>query len=99
MITSVFSALRPFRSPTPSALSCLRRRLCSMSADPESELLVPESSEPEEKTGSTALRVITWFSVGIAVAAVGIYVGAELRNRYRFKKRSEEHTSELQSLR
>ena len=59
-----------------------------MSADPESELLVPESSEPEEKTGSIALRVITWFSVGIAVAAVGIYVGAELRNRYRFKKRT-----------
>lgn len=59
-----------------------------MSADPKSELLAPESSEPEEKTGSTALRVITWFSVGIAVAAVGIYVGAELRNRYRFKKRT-----------
>jgi len=59
-----------------------------MSADPQSELLVPESTEPEEKTGSTALRVITWFSVGIAVAAVGIYVGAELRNRYRFKKRT-----------
>jgi len=59
-----------------------------MSDDPNSELLIPESSEPEEKTGSTALRVITWFSVGIAVAAVGIYVGAELRNRYRFKKRT-----------
>jgi hypothetical protein len=58
-----------------------------MSADPESELLVPDSSEPE-KSGSAALRVITWFSVGIAVAAVGIYVGAELRNRYRFKKRT-----------
>ena len=54
----------------------------------ESELLVPESTEPGENTGSTALRVITWFSVGIAVAAVGIYVGAELRNRYRFKKRT-----------
>ena len=62
-----------------------------MSADPEfdyqSDLSVPESAEPE-KTGSTALRVITWFSVGIAVAAVGIYVGAEIRNRYRFKKRT-----------
>jgi hypothetical protein len=55
--------------------------------DPQSELLVSDSSEPE-KSGSTALRVITWFSVGIAVAAVGIYVGAELRNRYRFKKRT-----------
>jgi hypothetical protein len=55
-----------------------------MSADPEFEL---ESTEPE-KTGSIALRVITWFSVGIAVAAVGIYVGAEIRNRYKFKKRT-----------
>jgi len=62
-----------------------------MSADPEfdyqSELSAPESTEPE-KTGTKALRVITWFSVGIAVAAVGIYVGAEIRNRYRFKKRT-----------
>jgi len=58
-----------------------------MSAAPETELFVPESDQPE-KTGSTALRVITWFSVGVAVAAVGIYVGAELRNRYRFKKRT-----------
>jgi hypothetical protein len=55
-----------------------------MSADPEFEL---ESTVPE-KTGSTALRVITWFSVGVAVAAVGIYVGAEIRNRYKFKKRT-----------
>ena len=65
-----------------------------MSADPEfdyqsdlSDSPVPDTAEPE-KTGSTALRVITWFSVGIAVAAVGIYVGAEIRNRYRFKKRT-----------
>ncbi len=58
-----------------------------MSADRESELLIPESPA-EGKTGSSALKVITWFSVGIAVAAVGIYVGAELRNRYRFKKRT-----------
>jgi hypothetical protein len=34
------------------------------------------------------LRVITWFSVGMAVAALGIFVGAELRNRYKFKRRT-----------
>jgi hypothetical protein len=56
-------------------------------SDPQSKSSVSDSFEPE-KSGSTALRVITWFSVGIAVAAVGIYVGAELRNRYRFKKRT-----------
>lgn len=58
-----------------------------MPVDPESELAVKEDSEIE-KAGSTALRVITWFSVGMVVAALGIYLGAELRNRYRFNKRT-----------
>ena len=53
----------------------------------EAELPVEESAEPQ-KTGLTAMRLVTWFSLGIAVAALGIYVGAELRNRYRFKKRT-----------
>ena len=58
-----------------------------MSIDQETELLTEE--EPElEKAGSTALRIVTWFSVGMAVAAIGIFVGAELRSRYRFKKRT-----------
>jgi hypothetical protein len=58
-----------------------------MSVDPESEMVVAEATDPE-KVGSTALGVITWFSVGVAVAALGIYVGTELRNRYRFKRRT-----------
>ena len=58
-----------------------------MSLELDSLTLVEETPEPE-KPGSTALRVITWFSVGMAVAALGICVGAELRSRYRFKKRT-----------
>jgi hypothetical protein len=58
-----------------------------MPADSESELNIEESVTPE-KAGSIALRVITWFSVGMAVAAVGIYLGSELRNRYRFNRRT-----------
>jgi hypothetical protein len=55
----------------------------------EVDSLTPVEEIPvEEKTGSTALKVITWFSVGMAVAALGIFVGAELRSRYRFKKRT-----------
>jgi hypothetical protein len=55
----------------------------------EVDSLTPVQEIPlEEKTGSNALRVITWFSVGMAVAALGIFVGAELRSRYRFKKRT-----------
>jgi hypothetical protein len=55
----------------------------------ETENLTPaEEVQPEEKKESKALRVIGWFSVGMAVAALGIYIGAELRKRYKFKKRT-----------
>jgi len=49
----------------------------------------PESLSPvEEPTESMTLRVIGWFSVGMALAALGIFVGRELRNRYKFKRRT-----------
>jgi hypothetical protein len=41
-----------------------------------------------EKCERKVLRVITWFSAGMAVAALGIYLGVELRSRSRFKKRT-----------
>jgi hypothetical protein len=56
---------------------------------PEPEIQLPEDETASlDKAGFTALRVITWFSVGVAVAVVGIFVGAELRSRSRFKKRT-----------
>jgi len=58
-----------------------------MPVDPETALLA-EETPAAEKAGFTALSIITWFSVGVAVAAIGIFVGAELRSRYRFKKRT-----------
>jgi hypothetical protein len=54
----------------------------------ERESLVPAEEVQSEKKDSKALQVIGWFSVGMAVAALGIYIGAELRNRYKFKKRT-----------
>jgi hypothetical protein len=55
----------------------------------ESEnLLSAEEVQLEEKKDSKALKIIGWFSIGMAVAAIGIYIGAELRNRYKFKKRT-----------
>ncbi|MGD0736236.1 MAG: hypothetical protein ABR976_13865 [Terracidiphilus sp.] len=68
------------------------------------------STEPEEITPadgaheSQTLRVIGWFSIGMAVAAVSIYFGAELRKRYKFNRRTpydfysnadEQHASEF----
>jgi hypothetical protein len=65
-----------------------------MSPEPEIELPVEQApalaaeDAPIEKVGLTALRIFTWFSVGIAVAVVGIFVGAELRSRSKFKRRT-----------
>ena len=43
-----------------------------------------EQGEAERKT----LRVIGWFSAGMAVATLGIYLGYELRSRYKFRHRT-----------
>ena len=49
----------------------------------------PESVTPEDEASEkNTLRVIGWFSMGMAVATVGIYLGFELRSRYKFKRRT-----------
>ena len=53
-----------------------------MSADSATLTLLDEQDE------SKTLRVIGWFSVGVAVAAIGLYLGRELRQRYKFKRRT-----------
>lgn len=53
-----------------------------MSATPSSLTLLDEQDE------SKTLKVLGWFSVGMAVAAIGIYVGRELRLRYKFNQRT-----------
>jgi len=58
-----------------------------MSTDPVP--LVPETeSASSEKSVSKLFQVIGWFSAGVVVAAFSIYLGAELRSRYLFKKRT-----------
>jgi hypothetical protein len=58
-----------------------------MSVEPVSPL-PDEEITALEKSEWTALRVITWFSAGMAVAALGIYIGNELRCRAKFKRRT-----------
>ena len=74
-----------------------------MSTDPEL-LSSAEEGCTEDTKESKTLRVIGWFSAGMAVAALGIYVGSELRSRYKFKRRTpydfysnagEQHASEF----
>jgi hypothetical protein len=57
----------------------------------EPQTIVPVESAEEElcdEKSSKALKIIGWFSIGMAVAAIGIYLGAELRSRSKFKKRT-----------
>jgi hypothetical protein len=54
----------------------------------ESENIETHEEAVEEAREGSTLRVIGWFSVGMAVAALGIYLGSELRSRYKFKRRT-----------
>ena len=55
-----------------------------MSTEPEE--LAPLSED--EAHESNTLRVLGWFSVGMVVAALSIYLGYEVRSRYKFGKRT-----------
>jgi hypothetical protein len=56
-----------------------------MSTEPED--LAP-FVEADETNVSNTLRVIGWFSIGMVVAALSIYLGYEARSRYKFGKRT-----------
>jgi hypothetical protein len=59
-----------------------------MSTNPEEVVEYTEEAALEEAAETNTLRVIGWFSIGMAVAALGIYLGSELRSRYKFKRRT-----------
>jgi hypothetical protein len=42
----------------------------------------------DEQDDSKTLKVIGWFSAGMALAAIGLYVGREIRLRYKFNHRT-----------
>jgi hypothetical protein len=51
--------------------------------------LNPEADSADcGSTSSGVLQIVGWFSAGLAVAALSIYLGAELRSRYLFSKRT-----------
>ena len=62
-----------------------------MSTEPENLASeTPQSSEVQAAQASErkTLRVIGWFSAGMAVATLGIYLGYEIRSRYKFRHRT-----------
>jgi len=57
-----------------------------MSTEPEAPTTAEVSAEETKETST--LKVIGWLSVGVAVAAVGIYLGREMFCRYKFNHRN-----------
>jgi len=41
-----------------------------------------------ESSGSSVARKIGWLSAGVTVLAIGVVVGRELRQRYKFNRRT-----------
>jgi hypothetical protein len=44
-------------------------------------------SSPEEE--GSAMWIVGWTSLAVAIAAVGLYIGRELRARYKFNHRTQ----------
>jgi hypothetical protein len=49
---------------------------------------LPGSVSVSEDEPSTALRAIGWASVAVGVTALGLYIGREIRARYKFRRRT-----------
>jgi hypothetical protein len=47
-----------------------------------------EVQETNESTNNNTLRAIGWVSLGFGAAAIGLYVGREVRKWYRFNHRT-----------
>jgi hypothetical protein len=50
--------------------------------------ILPGIGSKSRCESAIALRVLGWTSVAVSVAAVGLYVGRELRTRYKFNHRT-----------
>jgi hypothetical protein len=60
------------------------KRMCSQK-NHDSDLV---ESLVSESSSSGVLRAIGWTSVALGVTALGLYIGRELRIRYKFKRRT-----------
>ncbi len=67
----------------------------------ETDPLTAAEESAKETPDSSALRIIGWLSVGMAVAALGVCLGRELCRRSRLERRTPydfySHTNERQT--
>ncbi len=64
----------------------LRKRKLFRSGKKAAVIVLPGLKKKEES--NVALKAIGWSSVALGVVALGVYVGRELRLRYKFNRRT-----------
>ena len=53
--------------------------------------ITPETRDPDESESddeTTLFKTIGWISAGLGAVALGLFVGRELRQRYKFNRRT-----------
>lgn len=67
-------------------------RFCShspnASKNPEQILASPAEDSSRDERDSTLYKTIGWISAGLGAVALGLFVGRELRLRYKFSHRT-----------
>jgi hypothetical protein len=53
-----------------------------------SPLPFPQEEDFEEDTESTLIKTIGWISAGLGAVAIGLFIGREMRQRYKFNRRT-----------
>jgi hypothetical protein len=48
----------------------------------------PPSEELEEDDESTLIKTVGWISAGLGAVALGLFIGREMRQRYKFNRRT-----------
>ena len=90
-------SLRPLRYHASTMLSRLNSRLHGRKLEQVPEVLaataaaaiadsISKIEEKDEET--TVLRTIGWVTAGLGAVALGLFVGRELRQRYKFNRRT-----------
>ncbi len=54
----------------------------------EEDLALVEAPEIQETEDSTLIKTVGWISAGLGAVALGLFVGRELRQRYKFNRRT-----------
>ncbi len=51
-------------------------------------MVLPRLSRSTHEDGTSTFKIIGWTSVAVGAAALGVYLGRELRLRYKFNHRT-----------